>query len=122
MAECEKSTRQETPAPDLKQESSMIESESKPQDMETSESEQEETAEKETELATATMRRVAFCPALNLRSAPGIKSAILCVLPKGTQVVIDPLEWVADGTAVWFPAVVDAFSGYVNGQYLASED
>lgn len=122
MAEHEKSTPQEIPETDSEQKASVIDSASEPKDAVTSEPEQEQSAEQASEIAAASVRRVAFCTALNLRSAPGIKSAVLCVLPKGTQVVINPLEWVADGTAVWFPAVVGSLAGYVNGQYLTWED
>ena len=122
MAESTKSTNQKPAEPVPDQNVPVIESEPASQNAGTLESEQRENVDQEPESAVATVRRVAFCLALNLRSAPGIKSAVLCVLPEGSKVVINPLEWVADGTAVWFPAVVDELSGYVNGQYLAVEE
>lgn len=80
--------------------------------------------EKETELDEATacigqMCRVAFCSGLNLRNAPGMQAPVLQVLPVGTELLIDPLEWTADGTGVWFPVTFDGANGFVNGQYLS---
>ncbi|OUQ61430.1 hypothetical protein B5E56_01620 [Flavonifractor sp. An112] len=69
-------------------------------------------------LSAGQMCRVAFCSGLNLRKAPGMHSPVLQVLPAGTALLIDPLEWVADGTGVWFPVTIDGVNGFVNGQYL----
>lgn len=63
--------------------------------------------------------RVAFCSSLNLRKRPGMDAPVLQILPAGTAIQIEPLEWVADGTSVWFPANVDGVTGFVSGQYLA---
>ena len=63
--------------------------------------------------------RVAFCSSLNLRKRPGMDAPVLRILPAGTAIQIEPLEWVADGTSVWFPANVDGVTGFVSGQYLA---
>lgn len=70
-------------------------------------------------LCTGQLVRVEFCRSLNLRKAPGMHAPVLQVLPAGTELLIDPLEWVADGTGVWFPVTVDGVSGFVNGQYLS---
>ena len=80
--------------------------------------------EKEPELDEATayigqMCRVAFCSGLNLRNAPGMQAPVLQVLPEGTELLIDPLEWTADGTGVWDPVTYDGVNGFVNGQYLS---
>lgn len=73
----------------------------------------------EAPLHTGQMCRVAFCSGLNLRKAPGMHSPVLQILPAGTELLIDPLEWVTDGTGVWFPVTVDGVNGFVNGQYLS---
>ena len=73
----------------------------------------------EAPLCTGRVCQVEFCSSLNLREAPGMASAVVRVLPAGTELLIDPLEWVADGTGVWFPATVDGVDGFVSGQYLA---
>lgn len=83
---------------------------------------EEKTAEpklEEAPLCTGQMCRVEFYSGLNLRKGPGMHAPILQVLPAGTELLIDPLEWVADGTGVWFPVTVDGVSGFVNGQYLS---
>lgn len=73
----------------------------------------------EDSFCTVQMCRVAFCGSLNLRKGPGRNALVLQVLPAGTQIQIEPLEWVTDGTGVWYPATVDGVTGFVNGQYLA---
>lgn len=73
----------------------------------------------EDSFCTVQMCRVAFCSSLNLRKGPGMHTLVLQVLPAGTQLQIEPLEWVTDGTGVWYPATVDGVTGFVNGQYLA---
>lgn len=73
----------------------------------------------EATICTVQMCRVAFCGSLNLRRAPGMNAPVLQVIPAGTEIQIDPLEWVADGTSVWYPANVDGVTGFVSGQYLA---
>ena len=73
----------------------------------------------ENPLTTGQRCQVAFCSGLNLRDAPGMHAPVLQVLPAETEVLIDPLEWVADGTGVWFPVTVAGVNGFVNGQYLA---
>lgn len=73
----------------------------------------------EASLCAGQMCWVAFCGGLNLRKAPGMHAPVLQVLPAGTELQIDPLEWVADGTGVWFPVTVDGVNGFVNGQYLS---
>lgn len=79
-----------------------------------------ETADlEEAPLCTGQLVRVEFCRSLNLRKAPGMHAPVLQVLPAGTELLIDPLEWVADGSGVWFPATVDGVNGFVNGQYLS---
>lgn len=79
-----------------------------------------ETADlEEAPLCTGQLVRVGFCGSLNLRKDPGMNSSILQVLPAGTELLIDPLEWTADGTGVWYPVTVDGVNGFVNGQYLA---
>ena len=78
-----------------------------------------ETELDEAPLCVGQMVRVAFCRSLNLREAPGMNSPILQVLPAETEVLIDPLEWIADGTGVWFPVTVAGLNGFINGQYLA---
>lgn len=83
---------------------------------------EKEAAEPELEeapLCTGQMCRVAFCSGLNLRKGPGMHSPVLQVLPAGTELLIDPLEWTADGTGVWYPVTVDGVNGFVNGQYLS---
>ena len=62
--------------------------------------------------------RVDHCTSLNLRSAPDKASAVLQVLPAGTEVLVTPFPWVSDGTAVWIPVTYGDASGYVMGQYL----
>lgn len=62
--------------------------------------------------------RVDHCTSLNLRSAPDKSSAVLQVLPAGTEVLVTPFPWVSDGTAVWIPVTCGDASGYVMGQYL----
>lgn len=57
----------------------------------------------EAPLCTGQLVRVEFCRSLNLRKAPGMHAPVLQVLPAGTELLIDPLEWVADGTGVWYP-------------------
>ncbi len=76
-----------------------------------------EAAVEEIELK-APLFRVAFCRGLNLRERPGMNSPVLQVLAAGTQISVDPVAWVADGTGVWFPVTVDGVNGFVNGQYL----
>lgn len=79
-----------------------------------------ETADlEEAALCTGQLVRVEFCRSLNLRKAPGMHAPVLQVLPAGTELLIDPLEWVADGTGVWYPVTVDGVNGFVNGQYLS---
>lgn len=79
-----------------------------------------ETADlEEAPLYTGQLVRVEFCRSLNLRKDPGMHAPVLQVLPAGTELLIDPLEWTADGTGVWFPVTVDGVNGFVNGQYLA---
>ena len=78
-----------------------------------------ETKLDEAPLCTGRMCRVAFCSGLNLRNAPGMNSPVLQILPAGTEILIEPLEWTADGTGVWFPVTVAGINGFVNGQYLA---
>ena len=73
----------------------------------------------ESSLMTGRVCRVAFCSGLNLRAAPGMHEPVLQVLPAETEVLIAPLEWVADGMGVWFPVTVAGVNGFVNGQYLA---
>lgn len=73
----------------------------------------------ENPLTTGQRCQVAFCSGLNLRDAPGMHAPVLQVLPADTEVLINPLEWVADGTGVWFPVTVAGVNGFVNGQYLA---
>lgn len=73
----------------------------------------------EASLSTGQLCRVAFCSRLNLRKNPGMQAPVLQVLPAGTEILIDPLEWVAEGTGVWFPVTVDGVNGFVNGQYLS---
>lgn len=73
----------------------------------------------ENPLAAGQRCRVAFCSGLNLRNGPGMTSPVLQILPADTDVLINPLEWVADGTGVWFPVTVAGVNGFVNGQYLA---
>lgn len=73
----------------------------------------------EAPLPTGRLCRVAFCSRLNLRKNPGMQAPVLQVLPAGTEILIDPLEWVAEGTGVWFPVTVDGVDGFVNGQYLS---
>lgn len=73
----------------------------------------------EAPLCTGQLVRVEFCRSLNLRKVPGMHAPILQVLPAGTELLIDPLEWVAEGTGVWFPVTVDGVNGFVNGQYLS---
>ena len=73
----------------------------------------------EAPLCTGQMCRVEFCSGLNLRKGPGMHAPVLQVLPAGTELLIDPLEWVADGSCVWFPVTVDGVNGFVNGQYLS---
>lgn len=81
---------------------------------------EEEVADlEEAPLCTGQLVRVEFCRSLNLRKAPGMHAPVLQVLPAGTELLIDPLEWVADGTGVWFPVTVDGVNGFVNGQYLS---
>lgn len=81
---------------------------------------EEEVADlEEAPLCTGQLVRVEFCRLLNLRKAPGMHAPVLQVLPAGTELLIDPLEWVADGTGVWFPVAVDGVNGFVNGQYLS---
>ena len=58
------------------------------------------------------------CTSLNLRSAPDKASAVLQVLPAGTEVLVTPFPWVSDGTAVWIPVTCGDAAGYVMGQYL----
>ena len=82
----------------------------------------EETAEpklEEAPLCTGQLVRVEYCRSLNLRKAPGMHAPVLQVLPAGAELLIDPLEWVADGSGVWFPVTVDGVNGFVNGQYLS---
>lgn len=62
--------------------------------------------------------RVNHCTSLNLRSAPDKSSAVLQVLPAGTEVLVTPFPWVSDGTAVWIPVTCGDAAGYVMGQYL----
>ena len=62
--------------------------------------------------------RVDHCTSLNLRSAPDKASAVLQVLPAGTEVLVTPFPWVSDGTAVWIPVTCGDAAGYVMGQYL----
>lgn len=62
--------------------------------------------------------RVDHCTSLNLRSAPDKASAVLQVLPAGTEVLVTPFPWVSDGTAVWIPVTYGDAAGYVMGQYL----
>lgn len=81
--------------------------------------EEEEADLDEAPLCTGQLVRVEFCRSLNLRKAPGMHAPVLQVLPAGTELLIDPLEWVADGTGVWFPVTVDGVNGFVNGQYLS---
>ncbi len=78
-----------------------------------------ETERDEAPLSTGQLCRVAFCSRLNLRKNPGMQAPVLQVLPAGTEILIDPLEWVAEGTGVWFPVTVDGVNGFVNGQYLS---
>lgn len=78
-----------------------------------------ETERDEAPLSTGQLCRVAFCSRLNLRKNPGMQAPVLQVLPAGTEIQIDPLEWVAEGTGVWFPVTVDGVNGFVNGQYLS---
>ena len=73
----------------------------------------------EAPLSNGQLCRVAFCSRLNLRKNPGMQAPVLQVLPAGTEILIDPLEWVAEGTGVWFPVTVDGVNGFVNGQYLS---
>lgn len=73
----------------------------------------------EASLCTGQMCRVEFCSGLNLRKGPSMHAPVLQVLPAGTELLIDPLEWTADGTGVWFPVTVDGVNGFVNGKYLA---
>jgi hypothetical protein len=73
----------------------------------------------EASVSTGQLCRVAFCSRLNLRKNPGMHAPVLQVLPAGTELLIDPLEWTADGTGVWYPVTVDGVNGFVNGQYLA---
>lgn len=73
----------------------------------------------EAPLSTGQLCRVAFCSRLNLRKNPGMQAPVLQVLPAGSEILIDPLEWVAEGTGVWFPVTVDGVNGFVNGQYLS---
>ena len=73
----------------------------------------------EAPFSTGQLCRVAFCSRLNLRKNPGMQAPVLQVLPAGTEILIDPLEWVAEGTGVWFPVTVDGVNGFVNGQYLS---
>ncbi len=81
---------------------------------------EEEVADlEEAPLCTGQLVRVEFCRSLNLRKAPGMHAPVLQVLPAGTELLIDPLEWVADGTGVWLPVTVDGVNGFVNGQYLS---
>lgn len=81
---------------------------------------EEEVADlEEAPLCTGQLVRVEFCRSLNLRKAPGMHAPVLQVLPAGTELLIVPLEWVADGTGVWFPVTVDGVNGFVNGQYLS---
>lgn len=68
---------------------------------------------------TVQVCQVAFCSSLNLRKSPGMNAPVLRVLLAGTELQIEPLEWVADGTGVWYPATVDGVPGFVSGQYLA---
>ena len=75
-----------------------------------------EAAVEEIELE-APLFRVAFCRGLNLRERPGMNSPVLQVLVAGTEISIDPVAWVADGTGVWFPVTFDGVNGFVNGQY-----
>lgn len=77
-----------------------------------------ETEQEGVPLCTGQMCRVEFCSSLNLRKDPGMYAPVLQVLPAGTELLINPLEWVADGTGVWFPVTVDGVNGFVNGQYL----
>lgn len=75
----------------------------------------------EAEGATGELRlpyRVDHCTSLNLRSAPDKASAVLQVLPAGTEVLVTPFPWVSDGTAVWIPVTCGDAAGYVMGQYL----
>lgn len=72
----------------------------------------------EAPLCTGQLVRVEFCGSLNLRKDPGMHAPVLQVLPAGTEFLIDPLEWTADGAGVWFPVTVDGVNGFVNGQYL----
>lgn len=67
---------------------------------------------------TVQLCRVAFCSSLNLRKSPGMSAPVIRVLPAGTELQIEPLEWAADGTGVWYPATVDGVTGFVSGQYL----
>lgn len=62
--------------------------------------------------------RVDHCTSLNLRSAPDKASAVLQVLPAGTEVLVTSFPWVSDGTAVWIPVTYGDAAGYVMGQYL----
>ena len=62
--------------------------------------------------------RVDHCTSLNLRFAPDKSSAVLQVLPAGTEVLVTPFPWVSDGTAVWIPVTYGDTAGYVMGQYL----
>lgn len=58
-----------------------------------------ETADlEEAALCTGQLVRVEFCRSLNLRKGPGMHSPVLQVLPAGTELLIDPLEWTADGS------------------------
>lgn len=82
----------------------------------------EETAEPKLEeepFCTGQLVRVEYCRSLNLRKGPGMHLPVLQVLPAGTELLIDPLEWTADGTGVWYPVTVDGVNGFVNGQYLS---
>lgn len=79
-----------------------------------------ETADlEETPLCTGQLVRVEFCGSLNLRKDPGMHAPVLQVIPAGTELLINPLEWTADGTGVWYPVTVDGVNGFVNGQYLS---